>query len=344
MLSMECVTSGRVRVGTAGHFQRACCPLNNVPTGSLSLAGILHFKNVFGSRQVWGEGERSSVSLGQAVWLWHCSAGTCPSASGARLLGSDIKMPFRWGHCATVRAETPALWPAVWERGGQRAAHTLAPSPRPPVLPPSQNKRGNKREQRGREQDHRIEGSGTSLWLCLKPLPAPWSAAGKPGLDPSIVPLVLRGPRQWPVALKRSSLVSARDAVLAAGQAWPGSGCCTLWTGRGTRARAHLLPTDEQAGARGAGQVPHSVCLVQTSGRGGGRRLVLGGPGSGRPESPPSLGGLLASRCPKRPFCDGRTHFLRRLSTPRLFKAPLFGENNNNKLLVQLQLEALSPW
>lgn len=98
------------------------------------------------------------------VLLWHWGAGKRLPASGAKLLRSDIKMPFRGCHCATLRAEgrrlvqevdgQPALWPQA------PASLTLPPSL---CLPPSQDKRGNK--ERGQEVDPRREGSGIGV-LC----------------------------------------------------------------------------------------------------------------------------------------------------------------------------------
>lgn len=143
-----------VCVGTAGHFKRACHPLNNVSVESLSLAGILHFKKSLSELAGLGGGEGPSVSAGMGVLLWHRGAGLRLPASGARLLRSDIKTPFRWCHCATLGAE--GCWPlGAAGPGGGRVAPHLGRKPQLPLaflsslcLPPSQGKRGNKEGKR----------------------------------------------------------------------------------------------------------------------------------------------------------------------------------------------------
>lgn len=90
-------------------------------------------------------------------------------------------MPFRWCHCAALRAAR--RWPfGAAGPGGSGAASTLAGSPQlpPALLPPSiSGWKRKQREKRGQEVDHRREVSGTGFPCCtMKPLPAPWLCPG----------------------------------------------------------------------------------------------------------------------------------------------------------------------
>lgn len=105
-------------------------------------------------------------------------------ASGARLLRSDIKTPFRWCPCATLGAE--GCWPlGAAGPGGGRAAPHLGHKPQLPwpSCPPAVSLHlGVKRKHRGQEVDHRREASGTSFpCSASKPLLAPWLCSGRVG-------------------------------------------------------------------------------------------------------------------------------------------------------------------
>lgn len=237
----KCEWRAAVCVGTAGHFKRACHPLNNVSIESLSLAGMLHFKNPFGSWQVW---EEEKGCLGALEW--GCCFGTRVLGRGCQLQepgcsGVTLKCPFDG---ATVpRSELrDAAGP-----GGGRVAPCLGHKPQlpPTLLPslcllPSQDERGKQRErarggsqERRQEVDHRREGSGTSLpCSALKPLPAPWLCSGSAAWGGFRAPSVLRdlfpgAPDSW-LPWRGSAPSPAEKFSWRPGE--PGRGACVLRT------------------------------------------------------------------------------------------------------------------
>lgn len=203
------------------------------------------------------------------VLLWHWGAGKRLPASGAKLLRSDIKMPFRGCHCATLRAEgrrlvrevdgQPALWPQA------PASLTLPPSL---CLPPSQDKRENK--ERGQEVDPRREGSGIGV-LCS----ARESAVSRGFCCPTCP----QGPLPWCHQTATSPrevpcVVSGRTGKFSWLRGEPGQGACVLWMDSCTYAHAHThsftcvhththstdVNTQTQKGARQV--VISSMCLT----------------------------------------------------------------------------------